>query len=389
MLGDSLTQLNGVMSKLISFLSLLPLSGTWADWALYDQEDWFDLNAHLRIVGAASSGDVGGLATHGHDPTGDFTAQGFELEPTLRLNDHILLAAGINNVRTSDGEFEAELEEAYGSLSNLPGGFEVRGGRFFNRLGLQNRKHLHAWDFVDAGLTTSVFLGDENLATDGGELNWVGRYGGFTTGLTASFGEAVVESGEEEEEEAGSEEGNFAGETFTARWLLRYDVNDFHRHEFGLNLGRGRNGYGEDSEFYSADYRYLWRENGLELGGQFVELGAEFFVRSVDFVDEDLGTTGSSDHFGLSTYARYGIDAWDFGVRFDYLEGEEGDAGGDTLFAVEERFRVSLAATYNWEISDELAGHVRLQGNLDDLDDGNEQSVFLQLGFDFGGNDGL
>ena len=157
------------MNKLISFslLSLVPMSGLQADWALYDQEEWFDLNAHLRITGGTSSvGDIEDLAAHGHDPTGEFTVQGFELEPRLQFNDHILLAAGVNNVLSSDNEFEAELEEAYGSLRNLPGGFEARGGRFFNRLGLQNSRHLHAWDFVDASLVNSIFLGDENLATD-------------------------------------------------------------------------------------------------------------------------------------------------------------------------------------------------------------------------------
>ena len=371
-------------------LLVLPFSSLSADWALYQPEEWFDLNAHLRIAGAESSGAFGDLSTHGHDPTGEFTVQGFEIEPRLRLNDHLLFSGGFNIVQTADNELEAEFEEGYGSIQDLPGGFEVRGGRFFNRIGLQNRQHIHAWNFVDSNLVTSTFLGDENLATDGGELNWIVPVGRFTSALTASFGHAVVEDEEEEEEEeAGSEEGNFAENTFTARWLLRYDANDFHRHELGLNLALGENGFGEDTNIYGIDYRYLWRENGLEAGGQFVELGGEFFFRSVDFVDEDLGTSGDADHYGFSTYARYGINAWDFGVRFDYLDDVEEAAGGDDIYAVEERFRFSVAATYNWVLSEEFAGHIRLQGNFDDLEDSNEQSVSLQLGFDYGGNDGI
>ena len=197
--------------------------------------------------------------------------------------------------------------------------------------------------------------------------------------------------GEEEEEgEAESEEGNFADQTFTSRVLLRYDSNDFHRHELGLNFATGENGFGEDTDFYSVDYRYLWRENGLEAGGQFFEIGGEFLYRTVDFVDEDLASIGDADHYGLSAFARYGINDWVFGARVDYLEGVNEGAGGDDIYAVEERLRVSIAATYHWDLSDQFGGHVRLQGNFDDFEDrGNEQSVFLQIGFDYGGNDGI
>jgi len=330
-------------------LLTLPLSSLSADWTLYKPEEWFDLNAHLRIAGAASSGNSEDLATHGHDPNAEFTVQGFEIEPRVRFNDHILIASGFNVVRTPENDLEAEFEEGYGSFQNLPGGFEVRGGRFFNRLGLSNSRHLHAWDFVDSNLLVPAFLSDENLATDGVEVNWFQSFGRFASGLTASFGEPVLESEEEEEEEEASlEEGNFAAEVFTARWLLRYDVSDFHSHQLGFNFARGRNGFDGDTEFYGIDYRYLWRENGLEPGGQFAELGSEFFFREVDVIEEDL--SAGVDHFGFS---------------------------------------FSAAATYYWELSDELGGHIRLQGNFDDFEDRNEQSVFLQLGFDYGGSDGI
>jgi len=115
----------------------------------YKQEERFNLDAHLRIAGGASSAeDIEDLAVQGHDPTSEFTVQGLELEPHLRFNDHILIANGLNLVQSSDNELEAELEESYASPHNLPGGFEVRGGRFLNRLGLNNSRHLHAWDFV-------------------------------------------------------------------------------------------------------------------------------------------------------------------------------------------------------------------------------------------------
>ena len=74
-------------------------------------------------------------------------------------------------------------------------------------------------------------------------------------------------------------------------------------------------------------------------------------------------------------------------MRVDYLEDVEGDAGGDVIFGVEERLRVSVAATYHWDLSAEFGGHARLQANFDDLEESEEQSLFLQIGFDYGGND--
>jgi len=107
----------------------------------------------------------------------------------------------------------------------------------------------------------------------------------------------------------------------------------------------------------------------------------------VDVIEEDL--SAGVDHFGFSIYGRYGFDNWDFGVRFDYLEDVAVTEGDETETLLEERFRFSAAATYYWELSDELGGHIRLQGNFDDFEDRNEQSVFLQLGFDYGGSDGI
>ena len=82
---------NGVAS-ISGLMLLLTAVGARADWALYKSEDWFDLNAHLRIAGGSSSGSIEDAATHGHDPSGEFTVQGLELEPTLQFNDHILIS---------------------------------------------------------------------------------------------------------------------------------------------------------------------------------------------------------------------------------------------------------------------------------------------------------
>lgn len=69
-------------------------------------------------------------------------------------------------------ENEAEIEEAYFQTLALPGGFTLKGGRFFSGIGYQNEQHQHAWDFQDAPLAYKAFLGGQ-LKQDGVQLKWV------------------------------------------------------------------------------------------------------------------------------------------------------------------------------------------------------------------------
>lgn len=64
------------------------------------------------------------------------------------------------------------IEEAYLQTIGLSNGFSVKAGRFFSSVGYQNEIHAHAWDFVDAPLTSKVFLGNR-LAEDGVQIRWV------------------------------------------------------------------------------------------------------------------------------------------------------------------------------------------------------------------------
>src|SRR5690606_35151937 len=66
---------------------------------------------------------------------------------------------------------EWEWEEYFLKLADLPGGFELRGGRMLSRLGFHNATHLHSWTTVDAPMPHSLFLGEDGLALEGGDLS--------------------------------------------------------------------------------------------------------------------------------------------------------------------------------------------------------------------------
>lgn len=67
---------------------------------------------------------------------------------------------------------ETAIEEAYLDAPALPGGLQLRVGRFLSQLGYLNESHPHADDFVMRPLLHRALLGDHYF-DDGLRLNWV------------------------------------------------------------------------------------------------------------------------------------------------------------------------------------------------------------------------
>ena len=71
-----------------------------------------------------------------------------------------------------DGRVETELHEAWLQTRSLPGGFQVRAGRFLSQIGYLNEKHPHTDDFAERPLLYRAFLGN-HWFDDGVRLNWI------------------------------------------------------------------------------------------------------------------------------------------------------------------------------------------------------------------------
>jgi hypothetical protein len=130
------------------------------------------MNPDLSVIAdfaAAAFSDENHLQSGGHDPTRTgFNLQSFELsasapvDPYLRFDSHVVFL--------EDG---VEVEEAYGTTLDLPGGVQARFGQFLTRFGRLNATHPHSWDFVDQPFAIGrVFGGDGNRGL-GGELSWL------------------------------------------------------------------------------------------------------------------------------------------------------------------------------------------------------------------------
>jgi hypothetical protein len=73
------------------------------------------------------------------------------------------------------GEEGIETEEVYAQTRRLPGGLQVRAGKFLSGIGYINRQHPHQWDFVDQNLAYVLLLGGHGLAEKGVQLTWLPR----------------------------------------------------------------------------------------------------------------------------------------------------------------------------------------------------------------------
>ena len=356
----------------------------------------FHFNGVIGDTSADSLSEIGG---HAHDPNDNFAVQGLEPGLNLRVDDWLAGFTNINVFTDSNHEIDWELEEAFLKFKNLPGGFEIRGGRMLARMGLQNNQHLHTWTLVNSNLTTSQFLGEEGLMSEGIELTWRKDFDRGFFAISSNFSNTASHNNHGDEEGHGEDEHGLSSQdalmedsVFVTRALLSYNWNDFHQNRLGINTAWGENGYGRDTSMHSIDYIYTWRENGIELGGREFSIGAEYFYRDVEWMGENDPTLqGATSQNSLMAYINYRFHPqWIAGLRYEYLEGARGGADihlGETEYAFEsaERKRLTLALTREFRHSDIMLSKIRLQYSHDDLEDEDADSIWLQFGFDFGG----
>lgn len=367
---------------------------------------------HLHAFGVlgGSTVDPSRLAAGHHDPSsrGFNFNQGIEPGFSLRAGEHFeAFATGLIAYDRAESGWDYELEEAFGKIKELPGGFEFRGGRYLNRFGHQNARHPHGWDFIDHNLVNGLFLGEDGLATDGGEISW-NLPTPFASVMSLSYGKVRAhdhdhghDHGHHEAEEGrfDGEGAVFSGKVAAARWLARHAINDFHQMTGGFSWAGGDNDGGRRTNVFGVDFEYLWRENGLEPGGRAFRWNTEIFIRRAKVEpsrareeehehghgedhghhEEDGRRTASFTQTGFSTLAVWTPrPEWDLGLRVEWVEGER-EAGW------RERWRVSPAVTFR-PGGERRTTQFRLQYNYDHGGDfGEAHSVWFQAGFNFGG----
>ncbi|MFT6793972.1 MAG: hypothetical protein ACJAR1_001973 [Rubritalea sp.] len=395
--------------KSISLFALLQCSNS----ALTAAPD-FDLSIHGNATGGITDGSHQRTGIHAHDPNKDYNLQGLELGLTLREGEYIEGFLNMNVFLDQEDKFENEWEEGFLKFKNLPlpfsgdsGTLEVRAGFYLNRLGTENNVHLHGWDFINANLSTGMFLGEEGLRTEGAEVSWMKELDSGHISISGSYGKAMEhehghgdehdddhedehedehddDEHDDHEENESLEKAYFNEDLVSVRAQILHNNTDFYYHRAGVSFAQGGNGYGRDTSLIGADYTFTWKENGLESGGKEISAGIEYFNRNVEWQDEiDSSINGDTGQQSLALKTSYAWnETWRVAARYEWVEGALGD-----VFITDEYQRASLAVTHSRQLSDDWSTVTRLQFNHDKIGNDHNNNLYLQLGFNFGGSE--
>lgn len=238
-----------------------------------------------------------------------------------------------------DGETEVELEEAFIDAPGLPGGLQVRAGRFLSQVGYLNERHAHADDFTERPLLYRAFFGT-HWSDTGLRLNWVAP-----TALYWRVGVEAFDGGRLASESA--DNGRSVGvTTFSTR--LGGDIGRSHSWQLGLSWLRNRitpaagdDGlHGEDEDhgheheedhdhahgagytggrMFIADAVWKWAPDGNNAARQ-LRLSGEY--ARVDDLSEFASRDDIHEAWYLAAVYRF-APRWELGARTGSLEVSE------------------------------------------------------------------
>lgn len=258
-----------------------------------------------------------------------------------------------------DGGFE--VEEAYATvLRGLPGGLQLRAGKYRVDFGKLNLLHPHAYSFLDTPLLHQAYLGAEGLADVGVNLNWQWPLGNSALTLSGNVLKGDFarphEHGEEHhahsawrllslralDEEDQGQEAVETGLGYTQRLSLFLPTGSYAGVEVGINALQGKldTRTGREVRLAGADVKYRWAPNkyrSLTVQGEWIRSKRDLLhhhheeAHALDEGHEHHRERRSADGFFAFFDWRF-AQRWNFGAigeRFDHPE-EEGVTGKRT-----------------------------------------------------------
>lgn len=262
----------------------------------------------------------------------------------------------ILGIHRHEDHYETELEEAYVSFLNLPGGFGLQAGKKLLDFGKINSMHGHHYVFVDEPLVTAGYFGGHGMIGNGVSVNYLFPLSFF---LQGSVGYRVLEDHECE----GGSHHTFAptSNAFNARLWSSFPVGESNELEIGGSYLRAKGPHHSDSAEDVDDINVYGLDLTLKNAGSgFRRL---LLRNEIYFLHRDRVKPGVIDEEwwrkGLYSLLNCRFNQyWDAGIRYDWFE----DAGMDeetnaafSLFATRsltETTKLRAQASYHAEEND-------------------------------------
>lgn len=337
---------------------------------------------------------------HGHDHAHGSLAEGFNLRET-----ELAFSASVDPyfdafAMLAVSEEGIEAEEVYFQTRSLPGGLQVRGGKFLSGIGYANRQHPHQWSFVDQNLTYELLFGGHGLNEKGLQVTWLPKLPVYLQlgaemlqGENEKFANYI---GPEEFPGIGGvgpprELSHQAGpRLFTGFAKIAPDLGYSQALQVGVSFGHaGKHQEIHDHDgdgipegvldgtgsFWGADVVYKY-DSPREYGAGDLTLQGEYFrrTRDLDVVGRDQTTVFEND--GAYVQAVYGIaPRWQLAGRAAFAGFTNERLRGGTLTEYDLSKQYSVAATF---LPTEFS-RLRVQYNRGAVWVGREQETFNQL----------
>ncbi len=300
----------------------------------------FDVIAN---AGWASTPDVETLEPGGHDPSQrGFSLRNAEIALDGAVDPYLKGFANIVLMTDPDEETGIELEEAYALSSGLPGGLQLKAGRFFAEFGRQNNQHPHTWAFVDQPLVLNRMFGEDGLRQNGARLSWLAPTERYTECMLGVFngqgedafsfrytGEAGTDGVDRVYGRATTDEGlgSVGDFLFVPRISSSFDLTDAQTLVLGASAALGPNDTGEHTRtrIYGVDAFWKWKPANAEGGWPFVTWQTEVLRRDFEAgadSDAELSEETLRD-WGAYSQVQWGfIRRWALGLRGEYVTGD-------------------------------------------------------------------
>jgi hypothetical protein len=315
------------------------------------------ISAVLQGVYANLSQDPTKYAINGFVPSGDIAPakRGFSI-----AESELALAASVddkiygNLIFSLSPDNTVEVEEAYGVLTAIPGGFTPKFGRFLSGIGYLNDQHQHVWDFYDAPLPYQAFLGGQ-FRSDGLQLKWIAPTDTFVE-LGAEVGDGASFPGTDRNRNgvgsvaAYAHVGGDVGTSNSWRAGLSYlglrprDRTYTQVDNQGIDSQLAFSG---KSQLAIADFVWKWAPNGNAMDTNF-KLQGEYFWRKEDgdlTYDYDGAQSLTSTSSYSSRQSGFYVDGvwqfmpqWRVGARYDRLDTGSVGYGANGAYLAQESF---------------------------------------------------